>query len=218
MILPRSIAEWLTAPHRFAFSGQSWPLIFTHRALLLAERETGLRLLETTLADPPVRLLRALVWAALVDRGCDTEIVAIGRELGAMGRAAARELVVKAWAASMPDPPKATKSAKKGGASKKLSWEAAYAEARYTLRLSEAEWLTLTPRLVKALQEERREVLRRYEFMQSRQMAITANFGPCAPKKPFRHDHFMPDPWTEAEEDQGLSIGDRIMAQMGRRK
>lgn len=196
------VSEWLISRVEFSFGGQRWPLIFTHRCLLHCERLTGIDMLTVDMSKPPARLLRALLFCALAAAGAELTIEDAGGAIGATGLAASRNLITRAWIASMPEPgPSAD-----GAARAKFTWLDAWAIARHEFKLSDEEWLDMTPRQISSLQKLRLEQLQREEFMVGMIVSHVVNFSMGAPKKPAKATDFMlhklpePEPITQTEE------------------
>src|ERR1700736_4856591 len=100
----KSIAEWLIRRVEFRVEEQSWPLIITHRALLLCESLTGVDMLGADLQDPSASLLRALLFAALSVAGATCSIEYVGSRITRSTLSEIQETVGSAWIASMPEP------------------------------------------------------------------------------------------------------------------
>jgi hypothetical protein len=217
--MPRSAAEWITAAApAYRFKGQDWPVLFTHRAMLLAERVTGLNTLGPVLARPDSRALRGLFYAALESAGAELSLNEAGAEIG-RNQGAARHLIARAWVASMPEPRPAARQKEPSSPAKKqkaIGWIDCWASARYDLHLDFEEWLGLTPRMLRALQEARLLAMQRAELLNGMLAATIENFSQCRPDKPTAAQKFMLHPFDESEEFDPLDLGDHIMAQMSK--
>ncbi len=208
------LAAWLHNKVEIHVDGRAWPLIFTHRALLIAEHITGIDILHSTLADPPARLLRSLVYGALVSSGAQYSIEDVGHgistRLGAITR-----LVSSAWIASMPDPKKKRDSDEEEEEQGPVrTWMRAWAEAtgRGGLGLTSEEWLDMTPRQVAELREIHLQNMQREELMVGIIASTVANFSTHPPKRPLSAKAFMLHELAEPE----VSIGDRIRQEMSK--
>lgn len=189
------IAEWLIPRVEFSFGGQLWALIFTHRCLLECERLTGIDMLTVDMINPPARLLRALLFCALIGAGASMSLEDAGDLLGEIGLAAAKQLTVRAWIASMPEPEKVAEH----GERPKFTWLDAWAVARHDLKLSDEEWLDMTPRQLRSLQKLRLEQLQREELLVGIITSHVVNFSMGAPKKQVKATEFMLHPLPEPE-------------------
>jgi hypothetical protein len=188
----RIIAELLTRRVEFSYEGRPWPLIFTHRALLQCENLTALDMLQQTIGAPSASLLRALLFSALSCAGAHCSIKQIGQRISPRTIDSIRETVVKAWIASMAEPEEDEDEEKPQEYDrKKFTWLEAWAIARYDLRLSDEEWLDMTPRQFRALQKARLEKMQREELMNGMLAATFENFSMGAPKTPSKADDFM---------------------------
>lgn len=70
----------------------------------------------------------------------------------------------------------------------------AWSIARYELRLSDDEWLEMTPRMLHALRLRQIEQMQREELLVGIIASTTANTSFCAPEKPFTPESFMLHP------------------------
>jgi hypothetical protein len=198
------ITSIIACPVLFAFDGRDWPLLFTHRVLLQIEARLSLSILngELDIVRVPAKALRTILCVALSASGGTYSESGIGARLGVRGIGMAKRAAIDAWIASMPEAdakPKPGAEAKPKLKSETRSWMDVWANNRYYLRLTDEEWLGMTPRMVQALDRARREDRRRWELMISRVAAVTANYGFCRPKKAIRDDHFMLDPWDDKD-------------------
>jgi hypothetical protein len=78
-----------------------------------------------------------------------------------------------------------------------LTWLEAWSIARQELRLSDEEWLEMTPRMLHALRKRQIEQMQREEMLVGIVSATTANFSFCAPTQPLRPESFMLHPFVE---------------------
>ena len=104
---------------------------------------------------------------------------------------------------------------------KAKSWLELWAEARGNLRLTDAEWLSYTPRQVQYLDRCRLESLQHMEMIGSIVASTVANYSTRKLDNPIPPDRYMIHPLSEqdVEEDEvddtyngGVGIGDLIMA------
>jgi len=209
-----SIAEWLTPRVEVEVGGARRRLLFTHSALLEVEDLTGIDVMESgiKLWGASATLLRVLLAAALHGGGWAGSLEEAGSAIGAMGVRHAQAALTGAWVVSMPEADPEEKQGKPAEAVK-ISWREAWAIARVDLKLGDAEWLALTPRLVKDLSRERLEEKRQAEFMLSQIAAAAANFGGRGPEKALPGDWFMIHKWPAKEvtaEDISAALGGNI--------
>jgi hypothetical protein len=98
-----------------------------------------------------------------------------------------------------------------------LTWLEAWSIARYDLRLTDDEWLDMTPRQLHALRLRQIEQLQHSELMTGIIASVTANFSMMKPEPPFSAESFMihklPDsPEDEQEEEMD---GDKLLRILG---
>jgi hypothetical protein len=191
------LARWLTKRVEFSLGGQKWPLVFTHRALFFCEELTGMDMLTTSLVDSSATLIRALIFAALDCAGAKCSLPVVGEEINRVGISRARIALVTAWAASMVPVEPETKDSY---AEHRPTWLDAWAIARQDLKLSDNEWLDMTPRQFAALQKARLKEMQREELLVGKIEAAVKNYSMRAPKKWVSpHDlmiHKFPKPTT----------------------
>lgn len=172
----------------FFFEGRPWPLIFTHRALLACQDLTGVDMLSARLTDLSASMIRALLFAALEVAGAQCSIGDVGKAVVQSNIGKVKQALFSAWAASMADP-EPNKSG--GGETQEFTWLEAWAMAREELRLSDGEWLDMTPRQFRALQKVRLERLQREELLVGIIASTVENFSMCAPRKAVTPESFM---------------------------
>lgn len=117
--------------------------------------------------------------------------------------------IMRAWDAGLaePDPDKVVEGADPtpDQRSNQLRWLDLWANARYDLHLSEAEFWHLTGRQLSALSRRRRQHDDREQILVGILASTTANFSMCHPKEPLTPADFMPrrgkpePPMTEDE-------------------
>jgi hypothetical protein len=210
MPLPRAI----TGGALLSLGGRRWWLRITHGVLLACEEATGLDMLTAgaELERPSVRLLRALLWAALQGAGAPWSEEDVGRQLPSLGAMHRAHLVVlEAWASSMPPAEQARADVAEFGPRKALTWLEAWALAHEDLRLASDEWRDMTPRQLHALRRAHLARLQREELLVGIVAATAANFGYRAPKRAMRAESFMLHPF-EREEETGPVTGEMVMA------
>jgi len=93
-----------------------------------------------------------------------------------------------------------------------LSTMDAWAEARFDLRLSDEEWLGMTPRMLRALSKRRLENMRWSELVIARLAAETVNHSFRGPKKPTMPREYMIHPWPEVVQERPPVTGEMLMA------
>jgi hypothetical protein len=92
-----------------------------------------------------------------------------------------------------------------------LSTMEAWATARYDLRLTDKEWLAMTPRMLRALSHQHLENIRWSELMMGVLCAHTVNHSFCAPKKPTSPRSYMFHPWPESQQPQQRVYGETLI-------
>src|SRR5579864_2276816 len=163
------IVQRLTRRVEIEAGGKLWPLLFTHRVLMEIEERSGLDIMAggLNLNVPSAKVLRAAVFVLLQAAGASFSEVEIGNML--RGRLSElRIALLDAWNAAKPEPVKETSDNQAAS----LTWIEAWAIARQDLKLSDEEWLNMTPRMVQELDRRRLEGIRQQEFLLSR---IAAN-------------------------------------------
>ena len=173
------LAKWLTKRVEFSVRGQKWPLIFTHRALFICQEQTGLDMLTTNLQEPSAVMVRSLLFAALKCCGAEVTVGQVGEEINRTGLAKSRDSLIEAWGASMAEPAAEESSPE----NTKPTWSDAWAIARQDLKLSDQEWLDMTPRMFAALQKTRFEQIQREELMAAKIESAVINYSMRAPKE-----------------------------------
>jgi hypothetical protein len=73
----------------------------------------------------------------------------------------------------------------------------AWSIARYELRLSDDEWLEMTPRMLHALRKRQLEQLQREELLVGIIASTSANFSFCKPEDPLSPELFMLHPFPQ---------------------
>ena len=88
----------------------------------------------------------------------------------------------------------------------------AWAEARFDLRLSDEEWLGMTPRMLRALSKRRLESMRFSELLMGIQTAHTVNRSFHAPKQWSTPGSYMPHPYPEVHQERAPVTGETLLA------
>ena len=106
-----------------------------------------------------------------------------------------------------------------GGAVKApLTWLEAWSIARYDLRLTDDEWLDMTPRQLHALRLRQIEQLQHVELMTGIVASVTANFSMMKPEPPFSAESFMihklPGSLADQQETDEMD-GDKLLRILG---
>ncbi len=166
---------------------------------------------EVSLVRPSGKLLRAALFAVLHCAGAGPSLAESGELIKLGGLAKLRLALIDAWDASMPEPEPQAPRSDDSRAKKPLTLPEAWGVARENLRLSDQEWLAMTPRMLQVLTRQRLENMRWMELMMGTVVAFNANFSPCHPKQPFAPKSFMFHPWPEEMDDHGVS-GEEIMS------
>jgi hypothetical protein len=175
-------------------------IAFTHRVLLEIEELTGMGAMQIHLANLSASLLRAVLSAVLREAGAKTSLKEAGEMLRPGSMPKTRALLIEAWIASMPEPEREAGEAPSSVGSEPLTTLDAWAKARFDLRLSDDEWLSMTPRMVHALSKRRLESSRQFELMIGILCAHTVNHSFHAPKTATDPRSYMLHPWPEEGE------------------
>jgi hypothetical protein len=208
------IAQWLIRRVEFRIARQSWPILFTHRALLLCESLTGADMLGAAAADLSASMLRALLFSALSAGGAPCSIEDVGRRIAAIGVDAARDLAAEAWDACMPEP---TEPSDDPEPEEPLTWLKAWGIARECHHLSDEEWLDMTPRQFAVLQGQRLQEMQRIELMAGVITATIQNFSMCHPETPASAEQFMLHKFPVRKKNEDAPVtGEDIMAEMAK--
>jgi hypothetical protein len=172
--LPRAI----TGGGPLLLGGRRWWLRITYQVLLDCEEATGVDMLAASseVARPTVRMLRALLTAALHAAGAEWTAREVGKLLTLRNVGRVHEALLAAWAASMPES-KREPDAGGQGQGRVMTWLEAWAAARVELGLTDEEWLEMTPRQLHALKEARLEQMQREELLVCNVAAEVANAG-----------------------------------------
>jgi hypothetical protein len=170
-------------------------------------------MLTTRMIDPSASMIRALLFAALSCAGAACSLEEVGRSITRANVGTVRETLCDAWMASMAEPPKRLPLSEEN--SRRWTWTEAWAAARYDLKLSDDEWLDMTPRQVAALENARIEQMQREELLIGVLAATFENFSFYAPKKSVSPETFM---LHKLPPEPELPIGDQIMKQMAKLK
>jgi hypothetical protein len=141
------------------------------------------------------KALRTVLFVALCHSGAKYAPEEIGKTLGLRGLAEARHAIIDAWIACMPE----KSDEETNGDGKPRTWLDVWADNRQYLGITDEQWLSMTPRMVQALDKRRRENTRRWELMISRVCATVANFAGKQAKKPLPDDTWMIDPWKRKD-------------------
>lgn len=178
-------------------------------------------MLTENLSDPSAGLLRGMLFAALFVAGAGCSRQDVGRCFTYRKLPAIRETVTDAWLASMSEPKEG--SAKEAEPATKPNWTEAWAIAKYDMRLSDAEWLDMTPRQFSALQEVRLAQLRREELLVGILAAQTQNFSACHPDKAVSAEAFMLHKFPKRPDEVDASdacdeVGAQIISQLAKLK
>ncbi len=193
------IAYRLTAPVELLAGDRRWRIVFTHRVLLDLEEITGLDAMQVNLRSLSARMLRGVLFAVLREAGCPLSI----NEAGAMLRPGSFERIrgalIAAWIASFPDPDPESAEDDENHVQDgpPLTTLNAWAKARYDLRLSDEEWLSMTPRMLHALSLRSLDGMRQRELMLATLCAHTVNGSFHAPRSPTQPRSYMLHPWPE---------------------
>lgn len=197
------LAESITTPMasclirrvELAFGGCRWILAITYRVLFDSEDMTGLHIISGVVpADVSAGMTRALLWSALRGAGAAYTLIQVGEMITARNLPAVRRTLWDAFAASMPDPrPKPGDKADDPGPMTRME---IWARARLQYRLSDQEWLDMTPRQMAALGAVDRARMRREELIAGQIATQIINWSTHAPAKPVSPEQFT---WHKSE-------------------
>lgn len=206
------LAQWLTAKVEYSYQGRAYPLLFTHRALLICEHATGIDTLAVNLANPSSSVLRGLLYGALSSAGATCTLDGIGRLFNFRTALVIREKIIDAWIASMADPAREPYRPKREFSKPpdKITWIRKWAEdtSRDGLGIPEDKWLDMTPRQIQELQIQRLAQMQREEWLMAVVASQIENWSPVHPKKTTSPNRFM---IHELEPEEELPIGDQMM-------
>jgi len=208
------MAYRLTAPVDLEVAGRSWRLVFTHRVILDIEQMTGIDAMSLHLGDLNAKMLRIVLCAVLGQAGTTLTLEETGALMIPDDVPRIQNALYHAWAASLPDPDTVRKT--EGGRAAPLPTIEAWARARFDLRLSDREWLAMTPRMLYALTERHLEHMRHRETMIAVLTAHTINHSFRPPRELAQPNSFMLHPWPMSpvaeEAHKGIVYGEDIMA------
>jgi hypothetical protein len=211
----KTLAQWLCPRVEFPFGGKHWPLVFTHRALLMTERSSGVDMLNADIREPSASLTRALLFSALSVAGADCTLTAVGKLTRLSNLPKIQVTLRQAWIASMPEVRKEREEKPAGSPEPKLTWLEAWACAREQHCLTDDQWLDMTPRQFRALQDLRLEQMQREELLVGIIASTVETFSYFAPKKPQSPKDFMLHKLPElGPEPYEGDIGELIMKSM----
>jgi hypothetical protein len=207
------LAHRITKPIEIPAGGARWRIAFTHRALLDIEELTGMGAMQVNLANLSAGLLRAVLFAVLREAGAATSITEAGEILRPGAVPKIRALLIEAWTASMPETDRDDEEEPStGNAAEPLTTLDAWAKARYDLRLSDDDWLSMTPRMVYALSKRRLESARQFELMVGVLCAHTVNHSFHAPRNSTNPRSYMLHPWPERASAHSTRVtGETVM-------
>lgn len=103
---PRKIADKLIQKVQVRLDGKDWPIVVTHNVLIECEELTGLNMLtgEANLLRPSAKLVRGLLFLCLQRAGAKYTLEEVGDLITPQSLVLVQEGLLKAWAASMPEP------------------------------------------------------------------------------------------------------------------
>jgi hypothetical protein len=181
-----------------AADGRKWRVVVTHRALIAIGEATGVDPMQVNLAKMTASKLRAVVHALIRATGEKLTLEQAGDIILGHLIAPIYNSVIDAWNASLAEvgtEVKVKAANKRSG--KPFTVLDAWAEARYNLRLTDQEWLDMTPRMANALMNRYIEGLRLYELPIAIATAHNVIHSFNAPKKPVKVSTYMPHPWPD---------------------
>jgi hypothetical protein len=146
--------------------------------------------------------LRKAIFVLLKHAGAPYPVDEVGARMTPAKLVEAREAVLSAWLASMPEPepiPEGEDPNPVRAEPPKLTKLTAWAMSRYDLGLPTEEWLSLTPRHVHALRLRLLARMQIEEHLAGTVAAASANFGMCRPDPPLSASQFMLHPYPEPE-------------------
>lgn len=201
-------------------AGRSWRLVFTHRVILDIEQMSGVDAMKLHLGDLNARMLRIVLHAVLRQAGAPWPLESTGALLVPADVPRIQNALYRAWGASLPkiDRTAAAARPKEGDELRTID---AWAKARFELRLSDREWLDMTPAMVHALTSRHLDDMRHRETMIALLCAETVNHSFRAPTKAAQYTTYMQHPWppetlrpaaTPEPERPGIVWGEDVLA------
>lgn len=183
--MPGNVAEYLIRNVQLRLGNESWRILFTHRVLIQADAKSF------PLEAAPVR---RLLWHALRSAGMNLSEKDAGALL-ARDFPRIHRVLLDAWTAAMPAP-EAVAAEEPGDP---IDWMEAWSIAKIDLKLTDSEWLDMTPRQIHVLSRAHFRGMQREEYLAGTIAAAAANFGGRGPKDPFSARDFMVHPYDEPE-------------------
>lgn len=106
---PRKIADKLIQKVQIRIDGKDWPIVITHNVLIECEELTGINVLSfeqgtVSIIRPSATLMRALLYLTLKRAGAKYTLDEVGELITPHNLQLINEGILKAWAASMPEP------------------------------------------------------------------------------------------------------------------
>ncbi len=194
-----TLAEHFTRPVEIHLLGRAWRLVFTYRVLLSCEE------LLRDLAGISAVGFRRVVWLLLQRAGSNTSLLDVGGAVKRIEAAVIHAAVLDAFRASLPDP---KEEGPAGG--EDINFLETWAIARHALRLTDDEWLDMTPRQLAALQVQRMHSLQREELLMGILAAAITNSGMARPKKPIKPEDFMLHPFERKSQSMGEALLNKL--------
>jgi len=188
-----NISDLLVPPVETSIGGFKFSIRFDHRILLSIQNRLGKDLLAGQFS---------------LSRASTLEIKVLLEELSGRRDLKPKNLktllndLTRAWQQDMPQrEPQAEgkgSSPESGDRSEgPRNWPEAWAIGRIVLGLSDAEWLSYTPRMTQVLSKLKLEVIRQNEFLLAQIAANVVNFGGMGTSKPIKVRDQMLHPWPE---------------------
>lgn len=154
-------------------------------------------MLTADMANPPMRLIRALLFCALAGAGVVMSLEDAGEAISEIGLHPVGGLLARAWVASMSEYEPSSEPLAK------VTWLEAWglSTSRDGLGLTDEQWMDMTPRQIRMLHKLRLDRIQSEEFLVGIVTSHIVNFSMAAPKKPVKAVDFMvhkfPEPKPE---------------------
>jgi len=191
-----SLSDQLIERVTINLAGHEWRLVITYGALLDCEEVTGIDMLTGVEAfvNPSTRSVRALLWAVLRRQALGMTLEAAGNLIGPGEIEAVQEALTRAYVASLPPPekPRKGKSGERSSSNKPpMGWIETRAAAKVEIRLSDSEFLDMTPLEFHAMREVYVKNMRHWELVAGMITAAVKNHSMNPPKRMVQASEFV---------------------------
>lgn len=209
------LAYRLTRAVLLRLKKEDWPILFTHAALLDIEEQSGCDVMagEFNIYRPRADWVRVALWAALKQAGAGLGLAEAGALIRPQNGDRVHLALMDGWRASMAQP---EEDAEGSGKPKLRTWIEAWAIGRGRLKLSDQEWLDMTPRMLQEISRVELEQTRQQEAMFSRLTASVINWSARPPTTAVDQDAFMLHPYKKQPSGEPPMItGEYLSAMLG---